>query len=112
MCKVDVKKYQDDDSTLIVSLAGRFNRDVVRDIRDKVFKVLRSNRTVKSLAVDLSEVEWIDTAGVALLVLLCQHVRAKGGVFRVLYPSDRVKRVFKLAQLEEFLTVENGNRLF
>jgi len=110
MCTVDIKKLQGDSGSLIVSLSGELNKKVVRDIRDKILGAVRSSHYVENVTVDLADVNLIDTAGVALLVLLCQHVKSKGGTFRVIHPQDRVRRVFKLAQLEEFLTVENGNR--
>jgi len=110
MCTADIKKSQGDNGFLIVSLSGELNKKVVREIRDKIIKAIRTGHNVESITVDLSDVSLIDTAGVALLVLLCQHVKSKGGTFRVVRPQDRVRRVFKLAQLEEFLTVENGNR--
>lgn len=108
-CWVDIRKSDTQKESLVVSLRGELTRHEVRAVRDRVLQEIHASSVAKYVALDISKLERIDTAGVALLVLLCRYVDSIDGTFRVLSPSDKVRRVLRLAQVEEFLNIENGN---
>ncbi len=109
MCTVEIKEAHENKGSLLIFLSGELTRREVRSVRDRLLREMRSVTDLKHVAVDISKLDRIDTAGVALLVLLCRHVNALKATFRLCNPGDKVRRVFKLAQIEEFLNVENGN---
>ncbi len=58
--------------------------------------------------VDLSEVSYIDSSGVATLVESLQAARSKSGRFALLKPSDPVRRVLELARLDQVFTLHTS----
>lgn len=109
MCTVEIKRSGGNNGSIEIFLEGRLGKDEVKTVMDSIMQELGFGSKFKHVTVDISSIEWIDTAGVALLVLICSRVRERNGVFRVVNPNERVLRVFRLAQVEKLLSVENGN---
>ena len=55
--------------------------------------------------LELSQVEYINSAGLRLLVKMFNHVGEKGGILRLANPSDRVQRVMLLVGLDSVLEI-------
>ena len=59
------------------------------------------------LIVDLSGLDYLDSAGVRLLFRLGQAVSASGGSLRAVVPKDaQIRRVLELAQVEHALALD------
>ena len=54
---------------------------------------------------NLENFTWIDSAGLGLLIHILRHCRDGGGDLVLVKPNDRVSMVFRVAQVEELLTV-------
>ncbi|MCX7822797.1 MAG: STAS domain-containing protein [Syntrophobacterales bacterium] len=109
MCSVEINRAGDDGDRLDMSLRGKLVRGEVKAVMERMLREIHSSSNLKHVTVNISSLEWIDTAGVALLVLFCQRIRAMGGTFRLVKPNEKVLKVFKLAQVEGFLSIEDGN---
>jgi len=62
----------------------------------------------KEVVFDLSELTFVDSSGLGVLVAADQRLRREGGTTRFLRAPDRVMRVFELAALDETLPFEDG----
>ncbi len=62
----------------------------------------------KALALDMSRVTWIDSAGLAGLVRLLAEARKLGGEFRLSGASDAVRKALVFARLEALFPVEKA----
>lgn len=60
------------------------------------------------LVVDLSELKFIDAAGVGVLVRLGNRLRATGASLQVKADCPTIRRVFELTQLDTLLTAPVG----
>ncbi len=60
----------------------------------------RSQQPHAALVVDLSEVGFIDSTGLGVLVTTLKHVREAGGTLDVVVTSKRVLKVFALTGLD------------
>lgn len=60
------------------------------------------------LRLDLSQVTWIDSAGLASLVRLLAEARRRGGDVIVEQASDAVRRMMQLARLDFLLANDAG----
>jgi anti-sigma B factor antagonist len=60
---------------------------------------------VRSLVVDLSDVDFIDSTGLALLVGAYRRLRWRGLGFAVVCPGGPVRRVFEVTDLVKTLRV-------
>lgn len=89
---------------LYLRLSGEITFDVVADLRGKVEEVLR-NQDFSVLAVDLTEVPFMDSTGIGTLVALNGKVYGAGKRFALLRPGDRVKKTLALVKLLDFFIV-------
>ena len=60
----------------------------------------------KTVAVDLSAVTYIDSAGIAVLIQGLKAAKRSGLGYRLRSPSARVMSVIALSQLEDFFEYE------
>lgn len=59
----------------------------------------------KNLVVDLSEVDYMSSAGLRELVSALKRVKPMGGDLRIAAPSERVREVLELAGLDSLFKV-------
>ena len=57
--------------------------------------------------LDLTELEFIDSTGLAVIVRADTRAKNDGHVLRVLRPNGEVARVFELCELDEVLAFGN-----
>ncbi|MFN7925939.1 MAG: STAS domain-containing protein [Bryobacteraceae bacterium] len=90
---------------LVLKLSGRmtlgsqiqsFEWDVARDVEQ--------NRS--RIAVDMSEIAYVDSAAIGVLVGCHSTAKNAGGQLRIAAPTDRVRAVFKMTGLENVLNVD------
>ena len=66
----------------------------------------------KKLIIDLSDVEWINASGVSTLVICQKSLKQVEGQLWLINPSASVKKVLKLAKLEEALQIlDSANKI-
>jgi len=63
--------------------------------------------SVSRIVLDLSELEFIDSTGLAVILGAHERARNDGYVLRVLRPTGQVARVFELCGLDEVLAYGN-----
>ena len=78
---------------------GRDCQSLENTIRD-----LKSSG-VKSLILDASGLEYIDSAGLGVLAMSMAMMRGVGGGFRLAAPSERVVEALKITQLDKIIPV-------
>jgi anti-sigma B factor antagonist len=88
-----------------VSLHGEMDMSNANTLENEFIRVETTG--VSRIVLDLSELEFIDSTGLA--VILRAHERAKrdGHVLRVLRPNGQVGRVFEICDLDEVLAFGN-----
>ncbi len=86
----------------VVAFEGRLDKETVPEARRRILKALRRN-PAGSLDVDLSRLERMDTAGVALLVELHRNALRKGGRLRLRRLNEGARRMIQLARLDHVL---------
>jgi len=90
------------DATAVVSLRGEVDLEHSPAAREVLLSCVRSGR---SLIVDLSGVEYIDSSGIASLVEAFQESRKRGSRFSLAAVSPSALRVFELARLDRVFTL-------
>ena len=89
---------------LIISVTGDVDLENSDGLRDQVSNALDANTAV---SLDMSEVSYIDSSGVAALIESRQKADEGGKDFRLLKPSESVVSVLKMAKLDTFFVIEN-----
>jgi anti-sigma B factor antagonist len=86
-----------------------FNGDIDLEFSGDVRSILAENAPKgRSIIVDLSDVEVIDSSGIASLLEAFQNARKKGKTFTIAAVNPSVMRVFKLARLETVFSIEDS----
>ncbi|MEP7044302.1 MAG: STAS domain-containing protein [Dokdonella sp.] len=95
------------DGYILVRLSGEVDLSWSAQVRRAVLDALAGNTTV---GVDLSDVSYIDSSGIAALVEGFQSARAHGSRFVLVAVSDAVRAVLELARLDRvFLLVPSAD---
>lgn len=92
----------EDDGSVGISLHGILDRDTVPELRRKIFRDVFRKRPNR-VRVDVSAVDRMDTAGLALLLEMRNAVKGRGAGFRLSGVTDSVRRLADLARLENLL---------
>jgi anti-sigma B factor antagonist len=86
-----------------IEMEGCIDRITAPELKRDLMSKLE---TVRHLRLDLSQVTWIDSAGLASLVQLMAEARRRGGDLIVEAASDGVVKMLRLARLEDLFPVE------
>ena len=77
----------------------------VRSEIDEEISLRRPKRTV----LDLSEIDFMDSSGLGLIMGRYALMQKFGGAFSISKPSDRVMRGFELSGLGRIIRIEKSN---
>ena len=81
----------------IVAVAGEVDIATVTRLRERLFDLAASGRT---LVVDLDQVSFIDSAGLAALVGAARRAAARGASLQVVCSRSRTRQLFRLTGLD------------
>ena len=87
---------------LVVSLAGEIDLDRAPEARRLLLDCVKRRQDV---LVDLSEVTYIDSSGIASLVEALQWAKSRGTDLRLVAVSPQALRVFELARLDKVFAI-------
>lgn len=89
----------------IVGFSGHIDLQSSSQVREVLLEVVKTGRGV---FVDLKQVEYIDSSGVAALVESFQKARNGGQDYVLVSVSDSARRVLELARLDRVFTIKNS----
>ena len=89
-----------------LALSGRFDAFETERFRLVVDELLASDAT--SISLDLAEVHFIDSSGLAELVRAMKHCRESDGDLFLLRPSDPVAVILELTRLDAAFEIRQG----
>ena len=85
-----------------VSCAGRFTLGTRLSETEALFNSL-IQQGARKLVLDLTHVEFVDSAGLGIIMHIFGEIGQQGGHFRVAGPSDQVKRLFEITHTKAIL---------
>ena len=65
--------------------------------------------TVSEIIIDIGKMEFIDSAGLGMLLMLLESCQDKKKRLTLLNPVGQVRKVFSVARFDEIFTVESSN---
>jgi anti-sigma B factor antagonist len=89
-------------SAVVIAFEGDVDLESSRQAREVLLECVGRKR---ALLVDLSQVTYIDSSGVAALVESFQSARKGGTTFALAAVSDAAMRVLQLARLDKVFTI-------
>jgi len=93
------------DGAAIVAISGEVDMFTSPDLRRELQRLTRDS--VKRIVVDLSDVAFMDSSGIATLVQGLKESRPYGGELRLAAPGETVMRVLELANLTKLFSVHD-----
>jgi anti-anti-sigma factor len=91
------------EATAMLYLRGRAGFKEANELRNALFGAIKVSGD-KNLVVELGEMEWMDTTCMSVLVEALMATRDGSPALFLMGPSESVRKVFRLAGLEEALT--------
>ncbi|MFV0423282.1 STAS domain-containing protein [Oleidesulfovibrio sp.] len=89
---------------LHMGIDGELTQQAVPQIRKRCDKLLEAS-VFTHLVVDLSEVPFIDSSGIGLLVSVNSRLKGSGKHMVLFRPSDQAIKTLHLVQLLDFFTI-------
>ena len=94
-----------DPMTAIFRLTGRMTLGMrLREVESKISDA--ADDGVERLILDLSGVEFMDSAGLGALMIFYGNMKVRGGQFRLVAPTARVLDVLKLTHTDSILRID------
>ena len=85
----------------VLSLTGELDVSNVAEAREAALKLLAGG--VKRLVVELSNLEYIDSSGLGMLIGLRKREKESGGTLAIAGAQGRVTRVLEITGLDQIL---------
>ncbi len=91
--------------TPIVKLAGRMTLGMrLREVEARVDEATEGD--ARKLILDLSAVDYADSAGLGLIMILYGKMKTVGGQLRIVAPNDSLVALFKRTCIDSILAVD------
>jgi anti-sigma B factor antagonist len=91
-----------DAGVAVVRLAGRLNMVTAGELREQLATTIAAGNA--RVVVDLAGVDFIDSSGLGALISGLKTARQAGGDLRIAAPTEQVRLVLQLTNLERVLT--------
>ncbi len=93
-----------DATSVLIHLEGRMDVNGTNEIDLKFAGFCAAPHS--RILIDMSEVEYLSSLGIRILMSNCKSVAARGGTFTIIKPQDNVLEVLKMAGIDKFITIE------
>jgi len=92
-----------DDTTHVVSLRGEIDALTAPKLGRRLYGLCDEGK--RAVVVDLSEVSFMDSTGLGVLLNALRHFKARHGQLVLVCPTERVLRPFQITGLTGHLTI-------
>lgn len=96
--------FEGNEERLTIKVIGEVVADCSSELRESILQVV--NRKPKEIVLDLSEMPFIDTSGLGVLIGLRSHMKKYNVGFTLRNPQERVLHVFRLTQISRLFGLE------
>lgn len=91
----------------VVQLSGHLNLgNLLMDMEHKIKKVVEGG--ARKLAFDVAELNYIDSAGIGMLVSVNGVIGQAGGVMRIAGANGRVSQSFAVVHMEQIIPLDEN----
>jgi stage II sporulation protein AA (anti-sigma F factor antagonist) len=94
---------------LVISLYGTVDHHTLRDVREKLDSAIFRCRA-KTVILDLGGVEFMDSAGLGLIMGRYTRITDLGGKLVLREVSGEILKILRLAGLDKFIPIEKNEK--
>jgi anti-sigma B factor antagonist len=102
---LDTEVFTFDPDITGISCFGRFTLGTRLSETEGLINSLIEKGTRK-LVLDLTHVEFVDSAGLGIIMRAFGEIEQRGGQFRIAGPKDQVRRLFEITHTQSILPVD------
>jgi anti-sigma B factor antagonist len=96
-----------DPSTAIFRLSGRMTLGMrLREVESKISDT--ASQGIEKLILDLSAIDFLDSAGLGAIMILYGNMKVRGGQLRLVAPGERVLDVLKMTHTDSILPIDSS----
>jgi anti-sigma B factor antagonist len=88
---------------VILTLSGKLDATTAKPFEDRILEVINSG--IERVVVDLSQLEYISSAGLRVFLLSAKRLQGTQGKMVVCALKDHVRQVFDLAGFSSILSI-------
>lgn len=100
--------YEVKDGTLEVKLMGEIDHHSAVSVRSQIDELIFDTRP-KKMVLDLSEISFMDSSGLGLIMGRYALVKDLGGTLSLRAPTVAVMKILSLAGMERMIKIEKAN---
>lgn len=89
---------------VVFVVQGEADLHVAPELRDRLTRTI--DEGARALVVDLSEVTFVDSMALGVLLGATKRMRAKGGHVRLVVARPEVRRIFEITLLDRVLAID------
>lgn len=93
---MSVVKHQSSGDRVVLEISGRFDFQIHREFRNS-YQTLLSEAGLKKIELDFKRVDYIDSSGLGMLLLLRERAMDKAIEIIISRPSSMVAQMFEVA---------------
>lgn len=91
------------EGTPVLEVRGEVDVSTAPELREKLLALAEQGRTVA--VVDLSEVSFVDSTALGVLVSGVKRLRSSGGDLRLVVTQPRISKVFEITGLTDVFSI-------
>ncbi|MGJ8662772.1 MAG: STAS domain-containing protein [Marinicella sp.] len=95
-------RFEKTDALVTIYVAGEVDLSNSADVRKTILGALKTSSAVM---VNLAQVEYIDSSGIAAMVEGLQYANSNGRTFSLTEPSKQVSSILELARLDQVFDI-------
>ena len=88
---------------VILALSGKLDATTAKTFEDRILGVINSG--TQRLVVDLSQLDYVSSSGLRVLILAAKRLQTVGGKIVLCSMKDQVRQVFDLAGFSSMLSI-------
>jgi anti-sigma B factor antagonist len=89
---------------IVLALEGEADLHVAPELRQRLTSAIDDG--ARSLVLDLSQVTFVDSTALGIVLGGQKRIEARGGQLRLVVPNTDVRRIFEITLLDRVLTID------
>jgi len=89
----------------VLRFEGNIIAAQVPQMAEEIKEILLEDEEYGTVVADLSQVEYIDSNGITLIIAMYRSVESEGKSFRVIGAREEISNLFKIIQLDRIFNI-------
>jgi anti-sigma B factor antagonist len=93
------------EGTVVLTVSGDVDLHVAGELKDRL--AAAADKRVSELVLDFSQVTFVDSMGLGVLLAGMKRMRAAGGELRLIVPRPELRRVLEITRMDRILPLHD-----